>query len=32
MTDHEIWQLIGRIVFGVLALIALLDMLLRRRR
>lgn len=32
MTDHEIWQLIGRVVFATAALIAALDYLRRRRR
>lgn len=32
MTDHEIWQLVGRVVLATCALIAALDYLRRRWR
>lgn len=32
MSDHEIWQFVGRVVFAIIALIAAIDYLRRRRR
>lgn len=31
MSDHEIWQLIGRVVFATLAIAALISLTRRRR-